>query len=133
MKTNLMRAALIAAFTAGAALPGEAAAKPPGGNPPDSKPLPPGYFKKKVFLHCNAINGAGQPKILIGNSLNHALSSGTRIYWRAKGSRGNASGAIWLGRPLPAGGHIFRNVPAAMNTCRAWIVVSINLNKAQTF
>ena len=128
MKTNLIKtaaAALIAALAAGAMLPGEVAAKP-SGKPPISKPLPKWYFKKKVPLHCSVISGSQAKKILIGNSLGYTLSSGTRIYWRAKGNRGNASGIIWLGRPLPAGGHIFRNVASAMNSCRAWIVVSIN-------
>lgn len=128
MKTNLMRAAaaaLIAALAAGAMLPGEVAAKP-SGKPPISKPLPKWYFKKKVPLHCSVISGSQAKKILIGNSLGYTLSTGTRIYWRAKGSRGNAGGVINLDRPLPAGRYILRNVPSTITSCRAWFMISIN-------
>ncbi|MCZ6860380.1 MAG: hypothetical protein O7I42_08915 [Alphaproteobacteria bacterium] len=127
MNTNLIKtaaAALIAALAAGAMLPGEVAAKP-SSKPPISKSPPPLLFKKGPALHCSVHSTRGQRKIIIANSLGYTLSTGTRIIWRAKGSRGSASGVIKLSNPLGANSYVDHNVLSTILGCRAWIITSI--------
>ena len=106
-------------------LPGEVAAKH-SGKPPISKPLPKWYFKKKVPLQCNILIHGAVRKVRIQNSLGYTLMTGNRIFWRAKGSRGDAGGVILLYQPFQVGKLIHRNVPPTISDCSAWTIVPIN-------
>lgn len=128
MKTNLIRsagAALIAAFAAGAMMPGEAVAKP-FGKPPISKKLPSSYFKKKLTLKCQVIQIGQQRKARIINLLNHGLAAGTKIYWRGHGSS-NVGGTFSKSRVFHVGQHVDLDVPPTITGCAAWIIVPLKL------
>ncbi len=127
MKTDLMRTAaafLLAALAFGAMLPGEVAAKP-FGKPPIYKPLPPGYFKKKIDMSCQIVQLGQQRKARVTNTVGYALPAGTKVFWRGTGGRSGVGGIFSQPLAFYPGGHVDFNVPSTITGCYAWIMVSI--------